>query len=307
MRGRIIRPLIDCSREEIEQYVRTERIPYVEDSSNQVLAYSRNRIRLELLPELAKRYNPRVVHSLANTATILEAEDALLNDMADRALRAVLVSRTREEFVLSIPPMTTLLSALRWRIIRRSAEELRVGRADLTFQHTLAIDRLLMTKGAKGAIHAPGGLHARRAGNSLVLSVRQDDKRDDISSVPLTVPGLTAIPASSLSLRSELLEEWAVGDLAADGWTALLDVDRTGMELYVRGRKEGDRFVPLGMNGRKKLQDFFVDAKVPRDQRGNVPLVMSCDEIVWVVGFRADERFKVTDSTRRILRVRAST
>jgi tRNA(Ile)-lysidine synthase len=261
---------------------------------------------LELLPELAKRYNPRVVHSLANAATILEAEDALLNDMADRALHAVLVSRSREEFVLSISSMTTLLSALRWRIIRRSVEELRAGRPGLTFQHTLAIDRLLMTKSAKGAIHAPGGLRARRAGNSLVLSMRQDDKRDDISPVPLTVPGLTAIPASSLSLRSELLKEWAACDLAADGWTALLDADRTGMELYVRGWKEGDRFVPLGMAGRKKLQDFFTDAKVPCDQRGSVPLVMSGDQIVWVVGFRVDERFKATNSTQHILRVRAS-
>ncbi|HWQ69408.1 MAG TPA: tRNA lysidine(34) synthetase TilS [Patescibacteria group bacterium] len=308
VRGRIIRPLIDCSREEIERYVRKERIPYVEDSSNRVLSYSRNRIRLQLLPELAKRYNPRVVHSLANAATILEAEDALLNDMADRELRTVLVSRSREEFVLSIPLLAILPSALRWRIIRRSAEELRAGRPGLTFRHTLAIDRLLMTKNTKGAIHAPGGLRARRAGNGLALWVRQDNKRRDvISSAPLTVPGLTAIPALSLGLRSELLEEWAMGELAADGWTALFDVDRTGMELHVRGWKEGDRFVPLGMSGRKKLQDFFTDAKVPCDQRGSVPLVMSGDQIIWVVGFRVDERFKITNSTRRILRIRATT
>jgi tRNA(Ile)-lysidine synthase len=61
------------------------------------------------------------------------------------------------------------------------------------------------------------------------------------------------------------------------------------------------------MSGRKKLQDFFVDAKVPRDQRGSIPLMVSGDQIAWVVGFRVDERFKVTDSTRRILRVRAAT
>lgn len=307
VRDRIIRPLIDCSREEIERYVRKKRIPYVEDSSNRVLAYSRNRIRLELLPELAKRYNPRVVDALANAATILEAEDALLNGMAQEELRNAVISRSREEVVLAIPPMANLPSALRWRIIRRSAEELRAGRPGLTFQHTLAIDRLLMTKGAKGAIHAPGGLRARRAGDGMVLSVGNGQVRDCMSSCPLVVPGVTAIPASSLSLRSELLEEWAMGELAADAWTALLDADRTGMKLCVRGWKEGDRFVPLGMSGRKKLQDFFVDAKVPRDRRGNVPLVMSGDQIVWVVGFRVDERFRATDSTRRILRVRAST
>jgi tRNA(Ile)-lysidine synthase len=94
--------------------------------------------------------------------------------------------------------------------------------------------------------------------------------------------------------------------LTPDAWTALLDADRAGLQLHVRGWEDGDRFVPLGMSGRKKLQDFFVDAKVPRDQRGSVPLVVSGGRIAWVVGFRVDERFKATDSTQRVLRVRAA-
>ena len=96
-------------------------------------------------------------------------------------------------------------------------------------------------------------------------------------------------------------------ELAPDAWTAFLDADRAGQDLHVRHWEPGDRFIPLGMGGRKKLQDFFVDAKVPRDQRGSIPLVVSGGQIAWVVGFRVDERFKVTDSTRRILRVRAAT
>jgi tRNA(Ile)-lysidine synthase len=307
VRGRIIRPLIDCSREEIERYVRQQGIPYVEDSSNQVLLYSRNRIRLELLPELAKRYNPRVVHAMANAATILEAEDALLNAMAEKELRAVLISRSPEELVLSIPRMATLPSALRWRIIRRSAEYLRESRSGLTFQQTLAIDRLLLTGRAQGTIQAPGGLRARRAGDGIVLSVGEGKVGGCISSSPLAVPGLTAIPGSLLSLRSDLLEGWLRCELPSDAWTALLDADRAGQDLHVRRWEPGDRFIPLGMGSRKKLQDFFVDAKVPRDQRGSIPLVVSGDQIAWVVGFRVDERFKVTDSTRRILRVHAVT
>ncbi len=305
VRGRIIRPLIDCFRDEIERYARKEGIPYVEDSSNQVLSYSRNRTRLELLPELAKRYNPRVVHALANAATILEAEDTLLNGMAEKELRTALISRSPEELVLSCHRMATLHTALRWRIIRRSAEYLREGRAGLTFQQTLAIDRLLLTEGAQGTIQAPGGLRVRRAGDGIVLSVGEGQARGRVSSSSLSVPGFTAIPESSLSLQSDLLEEWAMDELAPDAWTAALDADRAGQDLHVRRWEPGDRFIPLGMGGRKKLQDFFVDAKVPREQRGNIPLVISGGQIAWVVGFRVDERFKVTDSTRRILRVRA--
>lgn len=171
VRGRIIRPLIDCSREEIERYARREGIPYVEDSSNRASLYSRNRIRAELLPELAKRYNPRVIHALANTATILGAEDALLNTMVEKELRSVLISRSREDVALSIPRMAALPAALRWRIIRRSAEELREGRSGLTFRQVRFIDQLLLTQGAQGAIHAPDGLRVRRAGEVIVLSV----------------------------------------------------------------------------------------------------------------------------------------
>lgn len=307
VRGRIIRPLIDCFREEIERYARQQGIPYVEDSSNQILSYSRNRVRQELLPELAKRYNPRVVHALANAATILEAEDTLLNGIAEEELRTVLISRSREELVLSIPHMATLHTALRWRIIRRSAEYLREGRAGLTFQQTLAIDRLLLTEGAQGTIQAPGRLRVRRVCDGIVLSVGESQVRDRVSSSALAVPGFTAIPESLLSLRSDLLEEWAMEELAPDAWTALFDADRVGQDLHVRRWEPGDRFIPLGMGGRKKLQDFFVDAKVPRDQRGSIPLVVSGGQIAWVVGFRVDERFKVTDSTRRILRVRVAT
>ena len=307
VRGRIIRPLIESSREEIERYARQEGIPHVEDSSNQIPSYSRNRIRLQLLPELATRYNPRVAQVLASAATILEAEDGLLRAMTERELPAVLISRSDEELVLSVPRMAALPAALRWRLIRRSAECVRGARSDLSFQQTLRIDRLLLTKGARGTLQAAGGFRATRVGDCIVLSVGKVTVRGCIVPSPLAVPGLTAIPDSSLSLRSDLLEKWPGCELPSDAWTALLDADRTGKKLHVRGWEEGDRFVPLGMGGRKKLQDFFVDAKVPRDQRGSVPLLVSGGQIAWVVGFRVDERFKVTDSTRRILRVRAAT
>ncbi|PWB46301.1 MAG: tRNA lysidine(34) synthetase TilS [Candidatus Methylomirabilota bacterium] len=305
VRGRIVRPLIDCEREEIEQYARKERIPYVEDSSNRSLAYRRNRIRLGLLPELAKRYNPRIMYALANAATIFEAEDALLNEMVEKEFHALVISQSSQEVALSIPSMAGLPSALRWRVIRRSAEALGAGRSGLTFQQTLAVDRLLEAPG--GVVHAPGGLRVRRADEGLIFAIERARVRDRIAACSLVVPGLTVIPTASLSLHSEMLEQGAVVRPTGDTRIALLDGDRTGTALHVRGWEAGDRFVPFGMSGRKKLQDFFVDAKVPREDRGRIPLVVSGGQIVWVVGFRTDERFRVTAATRRILRVCAVT
>lgn len=303
VRGRIVRPLIDCSREEIEWYAQSERIPFIEDSSNQSLSYSRNRIRLELLPDLAKRYNPRIAHTLASAATILEAEDALLTALAEEQLRAVLISHGAHGLVLSVPLMVALHSALRRRILRLSAHLLRGDRPGLSFRQTLALERLLLNEGGRGALQAAGGIRATKAGDRLMLSRQADTSWDAVRPVLIDVPGQTELPAFSLSLRIDILEGGTGGSPLEDPRTALLDADRAGRELVIRSWTPGDRFVPLGMNGHKKLQDFFVDEKVPRHQRQAVPILVSGGEIAWVVGFRVDERFKVSDSTHRILRL----
>lgn len=306
VRGRIIRPLIDCSREEIMRYARAEEIPYVEDSSNHLLSYTRNRIRLELLPELGKRYNPHVVETLASAGAILEAEDALLSAMTEEQFWAVVISQSPTDITLSVSRLGAVPPALGRRIIRRSAQVLRGDRPGLTFQQTMALERLLRSEAVQGPVHVAGGIRATRSGDRLIFSVGVKPTRDDIRPVALEVPGEIDLPGCSLSLRCDILDSETASHLAKDRWVALLDADRAGGELVVRGWEPGDRFIPLGMTGHKKLQDFFVDAKVPRDQRWAVPLLVSYREIAWVVGFRVDERFKVTGSTRRVLRVSAA-
>jgi tRNA(Ile)-lysidine synthase len=131
----------------------------------------------------------------------------------------------------------------------------------------------------------------------------------------LTVPGVTSwgpwlveaeLAAVGLSacLPDRPAEEAGVETPSADPWQAWLDADVTGEGLRVRSRRPGDRFRPLGLGGEKKLQDFFVDARIPRAERDAVPLVCGKPGIVWVVGHRIDERARVTEATHRLLRLR---
>jgi tRNA(Ile)-lysidine synthase len=307
VRGRIIRPLIECSRDDIQRYALSEGISYVDDPSNHLPSYRRNRIRLELLPELAKRYNPRVAEALASAAMIFEAEDALLAAMTEERLAAAMIRRSDHDVVLSITRTVACPAGLRRRILRRAAQLLRGGRPGLGSRQTLALERLLLSEKAGGALHLSGGLRATKAGDRLKLSVRERVPPERGQPTRLVVPGETDLPAFSLRLTTELLESKTDRVAVNDRWTALLDADRTGVDLSVRTWEPGDRFVPLGMRGRKKLQDFFVDVKVPRQERPRVPLVVAAGQIAWVVGFRVDDRFKVTDSTRRMLRLSAAT
>jgi tRNA(Ile)-lysidine synthase len=226
--------------------------------------------------------------------------------MTEEQLPAMVIFRSDRELVLSVPRASPVPTSLRRRILRRSAHLLRGDRPGFSFRQTLALERLLLSDKAQGALHLSGGIHATKAGDRLILSLREHGARDSGRPIPLAVPGQTELPTCSLRFRTDTLEGATGGLLAHDQWTALLDADRAGGELVVRFWERGDRFVPLGMRGRKKLQDFFVDARVPRDQRWTVPLVVSGGEIAWVVGFRVDERFKVTDSTQRILRLRVA-
>ncbi len=92
-------------------------------------------------------------------------------------------------------------------------------------------------------------------------------------------------------------------DSLGDGRTsAVFDADKTGTTLTIRSRKDGDFFYPKGFGRKKKLQDYFVDEKVPRDERDTIPIVVSGQNIIWIAGFRADERFTVSDETKRFLK-----
>jgi len=120
------------------------------------------------------------------------------------------------------------------------------------------------------------------------------------NSVCLTAPGVTR--AGKWKVTAEIIENGVVR-LDAGAFTAYLDFDRTGNELDMRPRRPGDRFCPLGGAGQKKVKDFLIDLKVPRLWRQNIPVITAGDDIVWLAGFRIDERFKVTENTRRVFRL----
>lgn len=262
---RVIRPLLDVRRSEVIEYLRSRQITWREDASNTDRRFLRNRIRHELLPVLERDYNPGIRDALLRTAEILRDEDDLLTTLAG----AVPIAELRSQSVA----------------LQRRALRLWLGEG-LDFDHIEAVRQL--TSGAE--VTLPGELIVYREGDALRKAHRQD-----VEPVrgrwPLDLTGETAI--------RELGVRLVIGD---DG--ERLDADTLGAAPFVRTWENGDRFQPLGMTGEKKLQDFFVDEKVPRLRRGRVPLLCASDgRIAWVVGYRIGEPYKVTGATRRVLRI----
>jgi tRNA(Ile)-lysidine synthase len=162
----------------------------------------------------------------------------------------------------------------------------------------------LVLDGRTGAVvELPGGLQAERTYGEVVIAPAPSEKAVSTQEWTLPIPG--RVPLRELGLEIAATRSRAKRPPPSP-MAAILNAAKIEGPLLVRTRRRGDRFRPIGMKGTVKLQDFFVNTKIPRAQRDRVPLVLSGDEIVWVVGYRVSEGFKVTDKTRRSIRLEAT-
>ena len=301
IRGRVIRPLLDLTRAEVESYCEANSLTYRRDESNEDTTFTRNRLRHEVIP-LLQEVQPSVVGNLARTAEIMRAEDEFMSEQAENALRAVASQRPGEVGIL-LSLFAALHPALRRRVLRAAVAKIKGDETDLPLERIDALMEVALSGQTGSVIELPGGLCGERTYGELVISPASAPRPSSDREWTLAVPGKLAI--RELGLQFETTRSRAKKP-PPNPMAALVDASKITSPLVVRTRRRGDRFRPAGMRGTMKLQDFFVNAKVPRDQRDSVPLVVSGDDIVWVVGFRLGEKFRVSDKTKRSIRIQAS-
>lgn len=314
-RGRLVRPLLECSHEELVAWLHARDRPFREDESNRDLRFARNRIRHEVLPVL-RRVAPHAPATLARAAQIAAADADYLDQVATEALEALTSGqvaagpRTDDELCLDVQGLLQLPVAIARRVALAALSRMSGGRS-LGFDHA---DRLLaLASGHAGrAASFPGQqverhercVRLRRSVGRVALAPGQSRRLSSaVNSLraSLSTPGEVLI--GSLVVSSDV-RPWAGGSAKAevnDPFTALVDASRVS-DLAVRFRRPGDAFRPLGLGGRKKLQDLFVDRKVPRPERDRIPLVVDGrDRIVWVAGHAISEDFRVSEGTRAVV------
>ena len=303
VRNGVIRPLIDTFREEIEAYCKENHLHPCQDSSNLDLCFLRNRIRWDLIPHLSGQYNPRVGEALFRASQILRDEGDYLERETRKALRSVILGQKRNEVILDIQKLLRLHPAIRRRAMRKAVGEVGGDLKGITFDHINSALGMDSGKGSK-KLDFPGGIVVKREYDRLVIGRRGSNNKVSFR-CSLIVPGKTELGELNLILEAENMVEGPT-NFAKDNSVAYLDHDMLEEPLFLRRRKRGDRFQPSGMRGSKKIKDFFIDLKIPLEERDKIPLLISRDKVAWVVGYRADERFKIQKSTRRILKIKVT-
>jgi tRNA(Ile)-lysidine synthase len=296
----IIRPLLEISREDTQSYCTEHNLNPRLDVSNLSLSPLRNRLRHQLLPML-RSYNPGVTEALVRLSRIAGDDLAYLESEA-AALWPSIAEEREDTVSFHRASFNQLPVALKRYLLRLALERLLGDLKDIETRHLEEIMNML-DKPAGRKISLPGGLYFLNDYDRYRLT-------PDIPALTpypvldgettLNVPGVTLAAGWRIEASVITHQEMKPGD---DNFTAYFDFEQTGSELFLRARRRGDRFQPLGLAALKKVGEFMIDAKIPFYLRDRVPLVGSRDKIIWLVGYRIDERVKVTENSRQILRL----
>ena len=308
----VVRPLLDVWREETVIYCATHGLRPRYDPSNESLDFFRNRLRHLLIPTL-ETYNPRFRETIWRTARSLAGDHEILLTVLDSAWRDCVAQEGTDFIAFEASALTKHSVGLQRNLIRLALERLRPGALDISFSVLERAVNFINDPNRRIRTDLVGGLHLLREGSLIYAAGDRADLPfdrwpqipDDVESIPLEFP--IQIPLSGDWKLS--CERWNMAALAweqaeknEDPFQAWLDAQDISEPLQLRVRQSGDRFEPLGMNGRSiKLSDFFINVKLPQRARDHWPLVCMGDTVVWVPGYRPAHSFRLTPSTRQVL------
>lgn len=298
--GIYIRPLIECWREQIEDFLQKKKTSFLTDPSNRYLYYLRNRIRHELIP-LLKQYNPNLPHTLWQMAEIFRVEEEYWENLLRERFSSFVRQQKKGALILDIPLLQEQPLAMQWRVIRQAIQDCLGHLRRLGFIHILDITRLLQSPEPNKTLFLPHGLQAIKAYQTLTLALHPE--RLPSFTYQILGPGYMEIPEIGRAMNLEIISRPSLNKERASNNVAFLDFDHLDFPLLIRSCRPGDRIQPLGMEKEKKIKDLFIDLKIPLRQRRHIPLLFKDDQILWVAGIRLDHRARVKPETKRVLRV----
>ncbi|MFI5253669.1 MAG: tRNA lysidine(34) synthetase TilS [Bacteroidota bacterium] len=293
---KIIRPLLFATREQIAGYMLERNLPFREDSSNTKNIYTRNYIRHDLLPLIRENINPNITATINRSAEIFRALEIFLQSEIERIYPTLIVLRNATTIHLDRDKLLASPPYLQEYLLKRAMQEHHPGDVDFSTIKSLI-----------GIVHSDTGAYCTLQHNIVFY---RDRNTIVLKTLP-TMKEFTYAIARNQSYEFEMFRLSLVKvektEFTNNPFVEYIDADKLGARLAVRNWKHGDWFIPFGKNQKKKLSDFFIDAKVPLFEKDSVAILESDNEIVWVCGYRLDNRFKVTPATKNTIKMEYQT
>ncbi len=293
--GNIIRPLISVTKLEARKYLQSKGLSWREDSTNSSDKFLRNRIRNELIP-LLESYNPAIEQILSRMAMVCAAEADFISAETEKKFKEI-VRVVPGGLLGDTEKLFREPSALRFCIMRKSLLTVKGDLDSISAKHLFSIEEVIKSGQSSAEVTLPGGV-VFYMGHGFFFFARQESLCEFLRT-EIKSRGTYEI-SKNFEVKVELTDDISLWDSENVGYFA---PEKVNFPITLRSFSEGDRFVPLGMRGTKKLKDFFIDEKIPRFIRKKVPVFETCNGIIWLGGIRTDNRFKADKAKGPWLRI----
>jgi tRNA(Ile)-lysidine synthase len=303
VRDYIIRPFLKFYRKDLDIYLKENDISFREDSSNSDKKYLRNRIRHELIPHL-ESYNPGIKKCLQEMSGIAQEDDSLLSQATRDIFKQKLNKDNEKNIIWNIEDFQSYPIALRQRLVREIFCHITGDMQAITAYHVQQIINLFNSPKTGKILNIPRGVTVTCSYESIFFSKITDAICENESLVTqIAIPGTTELLEGPIRTVKTQIIPGKLGLSSLDTRRqAFFDFEKTGLGIQARFSRAGDRFIPLGMTGSKKLKSFFIDQKVPQSMRSHIPILTNADDdIIWVYGQRISDSYRVTAMTDKVL------
>ncbi len=307
-RIRVVRPFLTQRRATIEALCREKGLALRTDSTNRSPEFTRGRIRHAAMPMLAELLNPNVAEALLRLAEQARLLGDYLEDAGERTFESLVVNSGPGELVLNTRALLAKQRIIQAEVVRRAISVLLGREQDVNFGHVESILRLAEDTGSGKEVHVPGPVVVRKQYERLEFRpLAEPEPAPELGTVFVSCPGRTALPLLGLTLTAEIsdvdaetIEAIRLRNNPLEQW---LDHEAVHPPLLVRGRRDGDRFHPLGSPGAKTIGDFLGEQKVAPEVRARTGILCDQQGPLWVIPLRIDERVKLRPTSRRAIRL----
>ncbi|MBO3441429.1 tRNA lysidine(34) synthetase TilS [Clostridium botulinum] len=297
-----VRPIIDITRDEIEDYCYVNNLNPRIDKTNLENIYTRNKIRLELIPYIQKNFNSDVIEVLNRFSDTVKIDNDYLNKVSLEKYNKY--CKGEKDKVIIKEEVFKEHEAILTRVIRMALKELKGNLNNFDKGHIYDIidiqkkstGKFIMLPKNIRVLNNYGDINLYKNNNKINIDKGKQEYNLVINKENILDNGL--------KITLDIINNVEDTKFDKSSLIKYFDYDKINRDIKLRYRNNGDKFVPLGMKGTKKLKDLFINLKIPKEKRDIIPLIVFDDEISWIVGYRISDKFKINKNTKRILKIK---